>query len=277
MIHYNWDYETVDIYGDVQGHNYRSLLSEYNPAEYTDTLALVLDKLDKEGSVVDRFWAYVENGALPLFFSDSEGKAVARKVPDRFRTELKNHRAKDENLKVGQRVAVPHKVEWDKGYNPDKQHTYLVGLSDEYAAVYYVDSDSVSVLPIDRVHFYSDNHVFQPVFQLSEAEFALDMCRRNCEKYHPSTGSNKEHPSADAYYTYYLEGIDRSKVLIHSMKRVQSLIAEFKAEPPKPLPIPEEKSDPDFIDLGDGLYTRKGMIGIGYCPMMDPNNTSWLL
>lgn len=91
MLVYEWDIETLDEHGDIQDHAFAECLSNLRPPEDNQRLVLVRDiiETDKDdpnpfGSVVCRDWAYVKDGALPVYFEDTD-----RKVPGRFHTELR--------------------------------------------------------------------------------------------------------------------------------------------------------------------------------------------
>ena len=90
---YEWDYETIDEFGDVLDHNHADKLSSYEPSEITNDLVLVRDTVDELDIIKDREWAYVKDGKLPEFFKDAMGNNGAR-VPKRFHKELAKYLSK---------------------------------------------------------------------------------------------------------------------------------------------------------------------------------------
>jgi hypothetical protein len=90
-ISYEWDYETVDEFGDILDHNHADKLSQFTDQDKTDSLVLVRDEGNENEGVVNRSWAYVKEGKLPEYFKDAAGCEVS-KVPKRFHLELKSYR-----------------------------------------------------------------------------------------------------------------------------------------------------------------------------------------
>ena len=87
-VHYEWDIESVDDYGDIIDHDFNDKCPGL-PREANERLVLVRnvaeglsDEWDASAHIVDRSWAYVEDGALPERFDDGTP------VPVRFFTEL---------------------------------------------------------------------------------------------------------------------------------------------------------------------------------------------
>ncbi len=79
---YEWDIETVDKFGDIQDHCHAERLNELKKKlEPNESLVLVVDQWNDEG-LIERQWAYVENGDLPDEFDGGY------KIPKRFRKEL---------------------------------------------------------------------------------------------------------------------------------------------------------------------------------------------
>jgi len=94
-LRYEWDIESVDEHGDIQDHNFRDKLSEFEgklrseiPLAKHEKLVLVRDELDIDGGTIGRSWAYVENGQIEESFKDSGGGDVTP-VPLRFIKELR--------------------------------------------------------------------------------------------------------------------------------------------------------------------------------------------
>jgi hypothetical protein len=82
---YEWDREIVDANGDVIDHNHSDKLRVI--ADDPGRLVLVRDEIDRYEGLVDRYWAYANNGKLPEFFEDERG-CEGPKVPKRFHAEL---------------------------------------------------------------------------------------------------------------------------------------------------------------------------------------------
>lgn len=91
-VHYEWDVETVDEWGDIVDHWFVEGAQdalEYsrhmaNTPDTTRQYRIVVVRDDRQG----RSWAYVdENNALPSHFCDAYDLPVAR-VPNRFHVEL---------------------------------------------------------------------------------------------------------------------------------------------------------------------------------------------
>lgn len=87
---YEWDYETIDEYGDVIDHNFSNKLFFYSYIDITPVLALVRDSGNEIDGLNNRAWAYVRDGVLPDHFTDSYGCVIA-KVPKRFKTEFEKY------------------------------------------------------------------------------------------------------------------------------------------------------------------------------------------
>lgn len=84
---YEWDYETVDVHGDVQDHNHADKLSMFTDSDKTDSLVLIRNSGNEAEGLTERYWAYVKNGKLPEYFQDSNENNIC-KVPARFHAEL---------------------------------------------------------------------------------------------------------------------------------------------------------------------------------------------
>ena len=97
-ICFEWDIETVDACGDVQDHDHRDTLSEF---DFNDLIAaldgpqqggahtrLVLVRdVRIDGELTERQWAYVEGWSLPSHFADANGMDGQLMSP-RFNREL---------------------------------------------------------------------------------------------------------------------------------------------------------------------------------------------
>ena len=87
---YEWDAETW-LDDEVHDHDHRDTLGEMSRLEADQRLVLVRDVGNRIEGLLDRLWAYVENGKLPEYFSDSM-TVTGVKVPQRFHRELAKHR-----------------------------------------------------------------------------------------------------------------------------------------------------------------------------------------
>jgi hypothetical protein len=90
-ITYEWDFETRDLYGAIEDHNFRDTLSEFHEYDKTKYLVLVRNEGNEREGLTDRFWAYVKNKHLPEYFQDAANEEVKIKVPAKFHNELKKY------------------------------------------------------------------------------------------------------------------------------------------------------------------------------------------
>lgn len=90
MTSYEWDIELLDAEtGDILDHDHRDKLADFQIGdEDGSALVLVRDTGNEDDGLQDRLWAYVTDGKLPEFFSDSGGRATGYKVPQRFHREV---------------------------------------------------------------------------------------------------------------------------------------------------------------------------------------------
>lgn len=90
-VKYEWDVETVDDHGDVLDHDHdaslSALLHRHHDIGNGEQLALVRDVGDDIEGLLDRTWAYVEEGELDEFFCTASG-TPDYKTPKRFHAEL---------------------------------------------------------------------------------------------------------------------------------------------------------------------------------------------
>ena len=101
MIHYEWDVETVDQYGDIIDHHFSDRLSTMYEEELKDAiqektvgdikyrLVLIRNEGDEHEGVTDRVWAYLDDShRLPDTFDDRPNM----RIPKRFHHELKKRK-----------------------------------------------------------------------------------------------------------------------------------------------------------------------------------------
>ena len=86
-IDYEWDVETLstDGYEDILEHDHTENLKEYIglfPLPNNQRLVLIRDQGNEDQGLLDRQWAYVKDGKLPIEFDGGS------KVPKRFHKEL---------------------------------------------------------------------------------------------------------------------------------------------------------------------------------------------
>ncbi len=97
-VSYEWDYETVDEYGDVQDHDHRDVCPGL-PTEPNVELVLIRDvheglsgdEFNMSADLIERSWAYVVNGKLPEEFDS--GERVPKKLRADFEKALKIQQA----------------------------------------------------------------------------------------------------------------------------------------------------------------------------------------
>jgi len=98
QIIYEWDWELFDTESDdILDHVHFDKMSDYpsNPYSHEDgksaRLVLVRDEGNEDDGVVDRMWAYVENGKLPEEFAYAgagEMRPNGVRVPKKFHKQL---------------------------------------------------------------------------------------------------------------------------------------------------------------------------------------------
>lgn len=87
-VNYEWTLETLDD-GDIIDSDFADKLTFDKDDLVGKDLGLVRDEGNEADGITDRLWAYVKDGNLPEYFSDSMGTPIAIKVPQRFHNELK--------------------------------------------------------------------------------------------------------------------------------------------------------------------------------------------
>lgn len=88
---YEWCYETTDEHGDILDNDHEDKLVNFSEGRKTNQLCLVRNEGNDIDGLNDRLWAYVKDGKLPEYFSDSMGTPIAIKVPQRFHNELNKY------------------------------------------------------------------------------------------------------------------------------------------------------------------------------------------
>lgn len=89
-VTYDWTLETLDG-EDIIDNDFSDKLTfdKYDLAG--KDLGLVRNEGNEADGITDRFWAYVKDGKLPEYFSDSMGTLISIKVPQRFHKELNKY------------------------------------------------------------------------------------------------------------------------------------------------------------------------------------------
>lgn len=89
-ISYEWTLETLED-GDIIDNHFSDVLS-YDKADLEGKdLGLIRNEGNEHEGLTDRYWAYVKDGKLPEFFTDSMGDTVKIKVPVKYHNELKKY------------------------------------------------------------------------------------------------------------------------------------------------------------------------------------------
>lgn len=68
---YEWSIETVDEHGDIIDSSFWDELPK-EPLEENQRLCLVRNEGNETDGLTDRLWAYVVDGKLPEYFTDSK-------------------------------------------------------------------------------------------------------------------------------------------------------------------------------------------------------------
>lgn len=82
---YEWAVETVDEFGDIENSSFYDTIEEVPTLEDNQRLCLVRNEGNDVEGLTLRLWAYVVDGKLPEYFSDSNDCEVAYKVPKKYR------------------------------------------------------------------------------------------------------------------------------------------------------------------------------------------------
>lgn len=93
QVKYEWTLEELELdCNDIVDSDFSETLNfkkEHFPPRYD--LGLVRYEGNEIEGQTDSVWAYVKDGKLPEYFSDSMGTPIAIKVPQRFHNELKQY------------------------------------------------------------------------------------------------------------------------------------------------------------------------------------------
>jgi hypothetical protein len=90
MIRYEWTLEEIKD-GEIIDADFSDTLSFDKENLKGNDLGLVMNEGNEKEGLTNRLWAYVKNGSLPQFFSDSTGEETKYKVPVKFQKELKKY------------------------------------------------------------------------------------------------------------------------------------------------------------------------------------------
>lgn len=87
QVTYEWGYEITDKDGDIIDSSFQDKLSDFGK-DHEGKLVLVRNEGNEHHGLNDRVWAYVEDGKLPVHFSNELGHHVTIKVPEKYKKEL---------------------------------------------------------------------------------------------------------------------------------------------------------------------------------------------
>jgi hypothetical protein len=82
-VSYEWSIETIDENEDIIDSSFWDE-KPHKELEENERLVLVRNEGNEIEGITDRLWAYVIDGKLPKYFSDSNDCVVSIKVPKRF-------------------------------------------------------------------------------------------------------------------------------------------------------------------------------------------------
>lgn len=84
-VFYEWSVETIDEFGDIEDSSFYDTIEEVPTLEDNQRLCLVRNEGNDDEGLTHRLWAYVKDGKLPEYFSDSNECEVGYKVPLKFK------------------------------------------------------------------------------------------------------------------------------------------------------------------------------------------------
>ena len=87
QVKYEWTLETLDD-GDIIDSDFSDKLTFDKNTIIGKDLGLVRIEGNEDDGVTDSFWAYMKDGKLPEYFSDSMGTPINIKVPQAFHNQL---------------------------------------------------------------------------------------------------------------------------------------------------------------------------------------------
>lgn len=89
MITYEWTLETI-VDDEIADSDFSDTLT-FNKEDLSgNDLGLVRNEGNEANGITDRYWAYIKDGKLPEYFSDSQGE-INIKVPQRFHKDLSKY------------------------------------------------------------------------------------------------------------------------------------------------------------------------------------------
>lgn len=90
-VKYEWCIEVMDG-EDIADSSFFDSLSSFDKSDLEgNALVLVRNEGNEVEGVVNRLWAYVVNGELPVYFSNELGNSINTKVPQKFHKELASY------------------------------------------------------------------------------------------------------------------------------------------------------------------------------------------
>lgn len=90
MNTYEWTLEEMKD-GEIVDSDFSDILKFDKSYLAGNDLGLVLSIGNEREGITDRYWAYVKDGKLPEYFTDSMGETVGYKVPIKFHKELNKY------------------------------------------------------------------------------------------------------------------------------------------------------------------------------------------
>lgn len=82
-IIYEWSLETIDEHGDIIDSDFSN--SPFELIAANQRMCLVRNEGNEVDGLTDRLWAYVVDGKLPEYFTDSNDCEVGYRVPLKFK------------------------------------------------------------------------------------------------------------------------------------------------------------------------------------------------
>lgn len=92
-VEYEWTIEEIDAEsGDIIDSSFSDDLNFWTKEDWDGKdLGLVRNEGNEDDGLEDRYWAYVKDGKLPEFFTDSMGEFTGIKVPQKFHLQLSSY------------------------------------------------------------------------------------------------------------------------------------------------------------------------------------------
>ena len=82
-VFYEWSLETIDEHGDIIDSDFSD--TPFKEIESNQRMCLVRNEGNEADGLTDRHWAFVVDGKLPEYFTDSNECEVGYKVPLKYK------------------------------------------------------------------------------------------------------------------------------------------------------------------------------------------------